>query len=119
MEARGEGGASLSGADPMHHSALHRFTRTSAAHFPSRDPTPSPPHLSPRPLPSWFACQSLVMFAMARLSSPPSPQLSFLRPVCLFFIFFPPCLDQALAVSPIWHVLMLTELLSSDNVTIS
>lgn len=34
MQVRGEGGAYLSGADPINHSPLHRFTHTSAVHFP-------------------------------------------------------------------------------------
>lgn len=38
MEVGGEGGAYLSGADPINHSALHRFTRTSAVHFPYSEP---------------------------------------------------------------------------------
>lgn len=116
MEVGGEGGAYLSGADPINHSALHRFTRTSAVHFPySEHPSggSSPVAQAPAVLDrlsvgGHVCCRSFVLSSESSLS-------------CLSVANVPffPLVDQALAVSPIWHVLMLTELLSSDNVTIS
>lgn len=112
MAVHGGGGAYLSGADPINHSALHPFTRTSAVRFPCREHPEGALHLSPRLLRSWMVWQSLLMFVTAHLSSPPTPLSAvFLWPMSLFF--------QALAASPLWHALILAELLSSDNVTIS
>lgn len=84
MEARGEGGASLSGADPIHHSALHRFTRTSAAHFPSPPPPPpvaQAPALLGRPASRWSCLLWLVCPLLQVLSC------AFPASVPIFYFF--------------------------------
>lgn len=60
-----------------------------ASHEPPRLIFRHPLTCRPGPCPPGSSCQSLVMFVMARLSSPPSPQLCFCGQCAYFFIFFP------------------------------
>lgn len=129
--------AYLSGADPINHSTLHRFRCDLALHLPySEHPRGgSPPPLSHRLLQSWGHVELSVTAHICLLSlcfsSPlcPLSVLSFcafsLCPVvvlfCLFVFFVYLFLHRGGCpgcVLCVWHVLMLTELPLSENVTI-
>lgn len=61
-------------------------------------------------------CQSVVMFITSHFFHPPVFVLCCR--LCVHLVCFS-LVEKALDVSCIWHVLMLTELPLSDNVTIS
>lgn len=120
----------LSGADPINHCTLHHFRCVLAVHLPYSEPPRGALHLcyhtgfcssgamSNCQLVVIPACYFSVFHSFCVLS-----QVCLVCPLSVlsvcFFFFFCFFIEEALAVSWVWHVLMLRELPLSENVTIS